>query len=304
MNRLRFRAMGTDVEMLVADGAPVEADGALQCARDEMERLEAMLSRFRQDSDVSRINAAPGQWVTVREETVRVLELAKQAFDETEGLFNPCLGQVLEHIGYDVSFEQVEGRPVVRLNSSHPYEAPTTCPFEINPSQHRVLLHPGYKLDLGGIAKGWIVQRSALVLEQWGMRNFLVSAGGDLVCRGSNGERPWCVGIANPFGGEGDNVLMLDVTDMAVATSGTYRRRWSFHGTPVHHLIHPYFGVPAASDVVSCSALHPDLVRAEVLAKVGLLLGADAGRQWLQKRAVGGFVLVLKSGEVVHAWNS
>ncbi len=301
-----FQAMGTRVEIVVPESlsTPTNLDNTVQRARDRVEELEALLSRFRSDSDVSRINAAPGQWVPVHPDTAEVLRLAKRSFEQTKGLFNPCLGHVLESIGYDVSFHRLGDHAIASAKDAVPFLTPLVCPFEVHETKSEVFLQPGYKIDLGGIAKGWIVQQAADILRHQGIAQFLFNAGGDMVCCGTHGDRPWCVGIADPFNPAGAHVLTLDVSDMTVATSGTYRRKWTFNGQTVHHIVDPYLGLPVESDVVSCTVVHQDLVQAEVMAKVGLLLGRERGSAWLKDQTVVGWVLVLNTGEVVHSWNS
>jgi thiamine biosynthesis lipoprotein len=301
-----FQAMGTKVEIVVPErlSTPTDVEHAVERAREKVEELEALLSRFRSDSDVSRINAVPGQWVPVHPHTAEILRLAQLSFEQTNGLFNPCLGHILEDIGYDVSFHRLRHHPIVRATDTHPFLAPLVCPFEVHAAKSEVFLQPGYKLDLGGIAKGWIVQQAADILRHHGITHFLFNAGGDMVCRGTHGDRPWCVGIADPFNPAGTHVLTLDVSDLAVATSGTYRRKWTFNGQTVHHIIDPFLGLPAESDVASCTVVHQDLVQAEVMAKVGLLLGSRRGLAWLNNQPVAGWVLVLNTGEVIHSWSS
>ncbi|WP_026965088.1 FAD:protein FMN transferase [Alicyclobacillus pomorum] len=305
MSHVTFQAMGTQVDIVVPKSLSTSTNVgiAVQRARDKVEELEALLSRFRPDSDVSRINAAPGQWVPVHPDTVEVLRQAKQSFEETKGLFNPCLGHVLESIGYDVSFYRLGDHPIVNVTDALPFLAPLVCPFEVDTTKSEVFLQPGYKIDLGGIAKGWIVQQAADILKRQGISQFLFNAGGDMICAGTHGERPWCVAIADPFNPGGAHVLKLDVSDMTVATSGTYRRKWTFNGQTVHHIIDPFLGIPVESDVVSCTVVHQDLVQAEVMAKVGLVLGRERGSTWLNDQTVAGWVLVLNTGEVIHSWN-
>ena len=184
MSHVTFQAMGTQVEIVVPESlsTPPNVDHTIQRARDKVEELEALLSRFRPDSDVSRINATPGQWVPVHPHTVEVLRQAKQAFEQTKGLFNPCLGHVLENIGYDVSFYRLEDHPIVRITNGAAFVAPLVCPFEVHATKSEVFLKPGYKIDLGGIAKGWIVQQAANILRQQGVSQFLFNAGGDMIC--------------------------------------------------------------------------------------------------------------------------
>lgn len=304
----KFRAMGTDVNVTVlptASHSEAEAASAIQSARARIESLEKRLSRFLPDSDVSRLNQRSGQWVEVHVDTMTVLELAKYGFEWTHGLFNPCLGRVMDRIGYSVSFECIDARNETdppELIVDRLYLPPLHFPIELNHPQSQARVESGCKVDLGGIAKGWIVQEAVDVIRREGYSNIYCNAGGDLVCLGRNESSPWCIGVENPFA-PGESVLNLDIEDLAVATSGTYRRQWKQGGIQQHHLIDPFFGRPATTDVVSCTAVHADVVAAELIAKVALLLGSQRAQPWLEKQAKA-WVLITESGEVTHSWNS
>lgn len=296
------------------------------------------MSRFIPTSDISRLNDNPGEFVPVANETAQVLLLAEHACRETNGLFSPGLGVWMEHYGYDRPYgrglnrdtdesaprtrersaertqprsrEGVQPRPAVnpmadlatRLGRGYvPYTVGTGGRFR---------LEPGYKLDLGGIAKGWIVEQAADVLHRRGHHNFVCSAGGDMVCAGHEGDRPWAVAITNPTESAGPSptsgspppILTLSVESSAVATSGTYHRRWTQGETVRHHILDPRTGQPAESDLVSATVIHERLTAAEVAAKVVLLLGREEGLHWLESVPHRGWVAVTTSGEVLHAW--
>ncbi|WP_051663384.1 FAD:protein FMN transferase [Alicyclobacillus macrosporangiidus] len=323
--RISFRAMGTTVEvMVVRDGLaktpPVErlpSGTDLERLLDEVPRLVAVwerrLSRFHPDSDISRINAEAGRWVAVHPGTMEVLRLAEEARRATGGWFHPGLGRAMRAAGYGVSFSELKPAPPLQRagltspkksteTASGGLELPGAGPaYELDERALRVKVAEGSEIDLGGIAKGWIVEQVAAWLRGAGLEQFIVSAGGDMVCAGWCGGRPWRVGIDDPFGGAAP-ALTLDVWELAVATSATYRRRWQAGDRIVHHLMDPRTGRPAQTDVVSCTVLHERLVVAEVLAKVALLLGRDAGSAWLERQPQRGWAMITADGEVRHAW--
>lgn len=306
MQTLSFRALGTAVQLLV-DGSIGRDHQQMQLDMDQavarITELEARLSRFRTTSDISVVNRHPGQPVQVHADTLTILRIAEAAYRRTAGWFNPCLGHVLDNIGYDQSFETLATRTVpleVRLLT--PWVAPLHWPVDIDDDAGTVLLQPGCKLDLGGIAKGWIVEQAAARLLRLGYANFLCDAGGDMVCYGRNGADEWSVGIANPTATE-ETILTLQVENLAVATSGIYRRRWQHDGVTMHHLIDPFLGRPANTDLVSCTVVHASLAQAEVLAKVSVLLGVAGAHRWLSQQAPAAWVMVTNTGEVVRSWN-
>src|SRR5579875_2406180 len=175
MKTKAFRAMGTDIEIITSQS---DVNEALLLAKNRMMSLEALLSRFREDSDVSRINSEAGRWIEVSADTVEVLLLAQDAFIRTRGFFNPFMGQVLENFGYNVTFEMIGHDPKIILSTGTPFIAPVHSPLHIDESSFRACIEPGYKLDLGGIAKGWIVDQTANALLEEGFSNFICNAGG------------------------------------------------------------------------------------------------------------------------------
>jgi thiamine biosynthesis lipoprotein len=249
-----FRAMGTDVELLL-DGGRSDRFGAVEA---EFERLEALLSRFRPSSELSRLNAEGA--LTAGPDLLAVTRAALAARESTHGLFDPTVHDALVAAGYDRSFELVaptdDGGP-----------APSRrCGGRIDLDGSRITLGPGVHLDLGGIAKGYAVDRAAAILA--GAGPCLVNAGGDLVARGGR----WPVGL------EGTGVV-LELDAGAIATSGRDRRRWQRGDEERHHLIDPATGRPAVTDLLRVTVVAPTAVEAEVLAKVAFLGGdVDAPR--------------------------
>jgi FAD:protein FMN transferase len=248
----RFRAMGTDVELFVeADGA----ERALEAAEEEFHRLEALLSRFRPDSELSRLNdertLEPGP------DLLEVVELALLARVRTGGRFDPTVHDALVAAGYDRSFELVP--------AEGPVAGSAPCGGGVLVDGRRIELEPGARLDLGGIGKGFAVERAAVVLAAAGP--CLVNAGGDLAVRGGS----WPVGLETA-----DGQITLELDRGAIATSGRDRRRWRRNGHEQHHLIDPRRGAPAESDLLRVTVVASDAVEAEVWAKALFLVGEDA----------------------------
>jgi FAD:protein FMN transferase len=248
----RFRAMGTDVELLVD---AEHAARALDAAEDEFHRLEALLSRFRPASELSRLNdqrsLEPGP------DLLEAVELALLARVRTGGRFDPTVHDALVAAGYDRSFELVP--------ADGPAAATATCGGGVLVDGRRIELEPGVRLDLGGIGKGFAVERAAVVLAVAGP--CLVNAGGDLAVRGGS----WPVGVETA-----DGQITLELDRGAIATSGRDRRRWRRNGHEQHHLIDPRTGAPAESDLLRVTVVASDAVEAEVWAKALFLAGEKA----------------------------
>ena len=251
MLRRDFRAMGTDVELLLDAGPGDAADAALARAAAEFERLEQTMSRFRPDSELSRLNRE-GRLDAASPDLARVVELALEAREATGGLFDPTVHDAVVAAGYDRTFDD--------LVADGPAQPPSACGGAVDVEGLRIELGEGTHLDLGGIGKGYAVDRVCELLALSGP--CLVNAGGDLAIRGGS----WPVGVTD------DVTLELDCG--AIATSGVDRRSWRRNGQPMHHLIDPATGRPAESLYIRVTVVADSAAEAEVLAKAAFL-GAD-----------------------------
>ena len=299
----RFRAMNTEVAAWLWSDI-----GHAAVWLHEVEaffgEVEAELSRFRPDSGLSRLNAAAGQGPQpVSELLETVISLALKAAEESDGLFDPTVLHALRRVGYDRSFElladppaQDAGQPV-SLNGNGASGDGATINWravELNSILGTVALPAGMGLDLGGIAKGWTVDRAAEMLGAWGAA--MVDAGGDIRVSAAAGGEPWPIGIQHPFDPTRDlGVIALD--GGAVVTSTVGRRQWQRDQQPMHHLIDPRTGKPSQSDLHTVTVLAPTAASAEVAAKVALILGSDRGRAHLMAQGFSG-VLVDRTGRV------
>ena len=288
----QFRAMGTDVGLWLWHADEALASQALTQAEQFFVRTEAHLSRFKADSELSRLNRAAGRPYQVSPLLFDLVELAMVWRDRTSGIFDPTVLRALIAHGYDRSFEQVARRD--GQAGPAPVSRPAGGRVRLNPAERRVWLPTGVGLDLGGIAKGWTVQQAVHRLGRLGPA--LVDAGGDIACVGvpPTGSR-WLVGIADPHRPEAD-LAALTLADEAVATS-SLTRRWQIHGQPAHHLIDPRTGAPAVTDLASVTVIAPRLPDAEIYAKVALILGSVEGLAYLDKQPGVAALLVTATGD-------
>ena len=248
----RFRAMGTDIELLL-DGP--DAGEALAAAEDEFHRLEAILTRFRPESQLSRLNDQGS--LEAGPELLEVVELALAARARTDGRFDPTVHDAVVAAGYDRTFEELpQDGTAVNVGS--------VCGGSVRVDGSRIELEPGVRLDLGGIGKGYAAARAADLLATAGPA--LVNAGGDIAFRGG----AWPVGVETA-----DGELTLELTSGGLATSGRDRRRWRRNGEELHHLIDPATGSPSPSDLLRITVVASDAVEAEVWAKALYLAGEE-----------------------------
>lgn len=271
-DRNEFPSMGCDV--VVAGGSASEA-AAIERLFDRRDRI---FSRFRQDSELNRVNAAAGEPVRVSREFADMLGVALEALRETDGLVDPCLGAELEAAGYDRDFASLASINSSTLVARSRREA-------VQLTGRSVAVPRGVKLDLNGVVKGRTVDDAVALLSGEGF----VSAGGDLAVRGS-------LVAELPRGGT------VQLVRGALATSGTDRRRWLRGRELRHHLIDPRTGAPSSSRWEQVTVCGLTCVGADVAAKAAFLLGSD-GPTWLDKRGLPGrFVTPEGDITVNRAW--
>jgi FAD:protein FMN transferase len=252
MERRTFRAMGTDIELLVdADSA----ERAFAAAVAEFERLESLLSRFRGSSELSQLNETGS--IDASPDLQRVVELALDARVRTGGRFDPTVHDAVVSAGYDRTFSSVALDAPERAGPAVP-----AC-GEVQVEGSRITLGEGVRIDLGGIGKGYAAERAAELLATAGP--CLVNAGGDIATRGGI----WQVGVETE-----KTTITLELNGGALATSGRDRRTWRRAGRTLHHVIDPRTGAPADTDVLRISVVAPDAVEAEVAATSLFLAGA------------------------------
>jgi FAD:protein FMN transferase len=264
LQRIAFAAMGTRVEALLEAPPTGAARAALALVREEFERLERIFSRFRPDSELSRLNEAGS--IEAGPDLQAVVLLALAARERTAGRFDPTLHDALVAAGYDRTFDELDEHAPAR-----PAPDPGKA-RDVFVRGRRIELGPGVRLDLGGIVKGYAADRCAQQLAPIGP--CLVNAGGDLAVSGTRSEGPWPVAVDVPGAH-----LTLAVAGGGLATSGRDRRRWRQHGNERHHLIDPRTCKPAEGGPLTVTVAAPSATDAEVAAKSIFLSGEHAERE-------------------------
>ncbi|MFO0759412.1 MAG: FAD:protein FMN transferase [Byssovorax sp.] len=286
-----FQAMGTEIRLIT----PGEERGAhaeiLRAVAALFAGAERRFSRFDEESELSRLNRATRP-VIVSALLFEALTRAKRHFEVTRGLFDPAVGSDLLAAGYVRSFAPgaLDRWTPVSPAMSHP----SFAELDLDPATHRVRRPPGLLLDLGGLVKGWTVDRAARLLPA----NSVLDAGGDLLLRGTGEEgEGWLLDVEDPFDAA-RVVRTLRVAACAVATSGVGRRRWLAGGEEQHHLIDPRTRRPSRSDLSQVTVVGDSVEQVEVLAKTVLLLGAREGTRWLRRHEGIAGVLVRRDRSV------
>lgn len=290
-------AMGSDLHVRVwtADAAAARVAAGEVFA--EFERLDALMSVWREGSDVVRVNEAAGSHaVPVSPEVMAVLRAARQVSDWSDGAF-------------DVSFGALSG--LWRFDHDQDNRIPPAADVAARlplVDYRRVELHgdsvrlatPGMRAHLGGIGKGYAIDRAVALLQARGFADFLVQSGGDLYAAGTRGGRPWAIGIRDPRGSDDQHVAVLDLTDAAISTSGDYERFFEQDGRRYHHILDPRTGQPAEG-TRSVTIVAAESMLADALATAVFVLGPDAGMALIERLPEVEGMIVDAAGEV---WES
>ncbi len=283
-----FRSMNTEVTVTAEDPYEEAIAGHVAAIFWQAERR---FSRFRADSELARLNTSQGPLV-VSPELFNALRRARRYTEMTDGLFDPGIGADLIALGYDRSFapgalDRERGAPVPRTGRF--------LDLILDRSTFTVERPSGLWIDLGGMIKGASVDAAARCLRTSGV----IDAGGDAVLRGRSptGE-PWLVEIEDPMD-PSRMLATLALADRGVATSAANRRRWRVGESIAHHLVDPRTRSPAVTDLLQATVIAPTAELADVLAKTAFLLGAQAGRRFLERQLHVSAVLVPSTGALV-----
>ncbi len=289
MRRWSYRVMGATLEVVAPDSA-TEAGPLVKALFDDW---DLRFSRFRADSELSRVNAAAGRTVAVSDVFIEVIRAAVAAAHATDGLFDPTVGARMIALGYDRTFVELPADSATG-RALAPWTAGAWRSIEIDPLASTVRVPSGTSLDFGGIAKGMAVDAALDLLADQGIGPTAVDAGGDLAVRGTPPSLDaWPIALV-----EADDVPAVRIADGALATSSTTRRRWRVSGEDRHHLLDPRTGLPAASGLRSVTVLATSCRVAEVAAKTALLLGREDGERFLATHGLSG-VLVTDAGSAL-----
>jgi thiamine biosynthesis lipoprotein len=292
--------MGTSLHFIAytsvrADEAATRA--AMAKAVAEVRRLEALLSEWRQDSEIGQINLRSGEWVSIGPESSAVIERGLWAGKLSAGSFDITF-QALSKVWKFGSAQDAEPKPPTRAEVEPLRRLVDYRRVELDETGGRVRIGKGQQLGLGGIAKGYIVDAAAKVLRAAGVEAFLVQAGGDLYGAGKKpGGEPWVSGIQDPRGPQGQFFAVLELTDHAFSTAGDYARSYVVGGKRYHHIIDPRTGFPATA-CRSVTVWAPDATTADGVDDAVFILGAKQGLKLAESLDGVGVVIVDSKNQV------
>jgi FAD:protein FMN transferase len=296
VRRVTDGIMGTriTVELWAEDSA--KGEQAIDAVLDEMRHIDTTMSTYKPTSEVSQVNdkAADGP-MHISKELFDLLTTARQYSEITDGAFDITYASV----GYMYDFRK----------RVHPDDAQIAKALPAVNYRH-VILDPkhqtvqfsqkGVRIDLGGIAKGYSVDRGIEVLKALGYTRAFVGAGGDSRIIGDRFGKPWIVGIRDPMKGEGNVIARIPLVDAAISTSGDYERFFDEDGVRYHHIIDPHTG-HSASKVRSATVIGPYATRTDGLSKTAFVLGPDKALEIYNRLDDIDAIIVKVDGSIVYS---
>lgn len=249
---------------------------------DELDRVEAVASRFRSDSEISRLHRAVVDGpITVSPDLFEALEVALRSAAVTDGAVDPTVGAALCRLGYDRTFSEIAGGVDGALPDAAP--VPGWRSVVLDPESRTVTVPRGTLLDLGATAKAWAADRAAASIAARLGCGVLVSLGGDLAVE-SAPTGGFTVGVAD-ICGDPDAPTTVSIVSGGLATSGVGNRHWLLGTTPVHHLVDPHTGLPVTTPWRTVTVAAGSSVDANTASTAAHVLGASAPG-WLAERSL------------------
>jgi thiamine biosynthesis lipoprotein len=288
------RAMGTHLAYAAFTTPKVNADAAhraFDAATAEIQRIETLMTTWRPESDLSKVNAEAGKnKVKVDPETFAVVKESLHTSDISSGTFDITFESLHGLWKFDEDLDphpptadQVKAKlPLVGYKHVHLDDAAQTIYID----------QVGTKISLGGIAKGYAVDKAARILADAGLEAFYVQAGGDLFARGRKPDgTAWQAGIRDPRGPDGSYFAMIDLSDHAFSTAGDYERSYVIGQKRYHHIIDPRTGFPATASR-SVTIYAPTAYQADAIDDAVFILGPKKGLELVESLDDVGAVIV------------
>ena len=291
-----YPSMGSQLTLSAWTTDEKRAGETFDQIRREFDRLENLLSVWKDGSDVVRINKNAGiAPAKVDRDTIELLRIAREGSELTRGKFDITFGALSDIWRFDHDQDNViPDRSLIEARLKRiDYRA-----VEIDSTAGTAFINrPGTRIHLGGIGKGYAIDRAVAMLKVRGFGDFMIQFGGDLYVAGSDRGKPWKLAIADPRG-KHDPFATLQITDGTFSTSGDYERFFIKDGKRYHHLIDPDFGEPATG-CRSVTIVTNRAVMADVLSTGVFILGPDEGMKLIEQLPDVEGVIVTSDNEVL-----
>jgi FAD:protein FMN transferase len=274
-------SMGTAIQLSAWTTDEAAAVAAFDRVFLEFDRLDALMSVWKEGSDILRINAVAGKSaVAVSPEVREVLHASQELSELTGGKFDVTFGALSGLWKFD---QDIDGRVPDRSQIAPRLPLINYRALQIDDRAGTALLaRAGMQVNLGGIGKGYAIDRAVTILRGGGLTDFMIQAGGDLFVAGRRGDRPWRVGLQDPRGKPNALFAAIELTDAAFSTSGDYERFFMRDGRRYHHILDPDTGEPAQR-CRSVTIMARTSTVADGLATGVFILGGEQGMALIEK---------------------
>lgn len=270
---MTFKAQGPDAQKAVGQ------------AMGKVQEIEKALSAVDDASEIGSINASSGQPVEVSQETWNIVRDAQALSEETDGAFDITVYPLVLAWGFTTEDYHVPDQS--RIDSLLPLVG--SGHVHLDQEAASVRLDPGTQIDLGGIAKGYIADRTAEVLRDQGVTSAIISLGGNIECVGgkptdAGSQKPFTIGIETPYSDMSRIVGTVQLTDGTAVTSGVYERYFTYEGKEYHHILDVKTGYPVDTDTLGVTIIGADGTSADcdALSTTCLILGSEAGAKLIE----------------------
>ncbi|MGA9026172.1 MAG: FAD:protein FMN transferase [Steroidobacteraceae bacterium] len=296
VRRVTDGIMGTRITVELWSEDRAKADEAIDAVLKEMNHIDESMSTYKPSSEVSQVNARAADGpMRISKELFDLLSTAQQYSQITDGAFDITYASV----GYMYDF-----RNHVRPNEAQIAKALPAVNYRhvlLDAKKQTVRFSQrGVRIDLGGIAKGYSVDRGIEVLKSYGFTRAYVAAGGDSRIIGDRFGKPWIVGIRDPRKEEGQVITRIPLVDAAISTSGDYERYFEEDGVRYHHIIDPKTG-HSASKVRSATVIGPYATRTDGLSKTAFVLGPEKAMEIYNRLDDIDAIIVRLDGTVIYS---
>jgi thiamine biosynthesis lipoprotein len=284
--------MGTRIYVELWHDDPVRGEQAVDAVMGEMRRINALMSHYLPDSQLSQINARGAvEPVAVDPELFELIRTSIRFSELTEGAFDITYASV----GYLYDYRHHVHPSEKEIQAALP--GVNYRNLVLDPERHTVrFAHPGMRIDLGGIAKGYACDRAVEILKKLGVAHAIITAGGDTRLLGDRRGKPWTIGIRHPDD-RNRVVLSMPLADVAISTSGDYERYFDENGVRYHHIIDPKTG-HSPSGVRSVTIIGPTGTETEGWSKGVFIHGAEEGIRLIERYPQFDAVVIDRTGKV------
>jgi thiamine biosynthesis lipoprotein len=296
VRRVTDGIMGTRITVELWGEDPAKAEQAIDAVLAEMRHIDDSMSTYKPTSEVSQVNdKAANAPMHISKELFDLLTTANEYSVITDGAFDITYASV----GYLYDFRKHQHPDEEQIAKALP--AIDYRHVVLDPNNQTVYFsQKGVRIDLGGIAKGYSVDRGIDVLKSLGYARAYVGAGGDSRIIGDRFGKPWVVGIRDPRRGEGNVIARIPLIDAAISTSGDYERFFEEKGVRYHHIIDPHTG-HSASKVRSATVIGPYATRTDGLSKTAFVLGPEKAMEIYNRLDDIDAIIVKLDGTVVYS---